>query len=157
MAIKHVFTLVSERVIVSHDKKVSFIDLIANFMAHEIPIAIGRMGIGIAIMGDEGDPYTVDIEGPRGSGMERVPVARGKIEKTSSGPNSKIVSYQFVYTEFRPIILPHEGLYHIVIRERRKVVNRHPFAVVLAKPKDVTDESDTGTNEDQSFAEDAES
>lgn len=135
MAIRHLFTIISEHLIVSDRRSLSAIDIIANVELDQIPGTLARLCILVGVTAEEGDDFSVTIEGPGPRPAKTEILKEGSIRNEGAKAIDIRRARNLVgYVVIQPIGFTAEGIHHVVVRQGRRIIHKYPFGV-LKRPE----------------------
>jgi hypothetical protein len=144
MAIRHLYTAVCESVIEGNDGRISLIGIFHNLQARSEESVATTMAVVVALTGDDGDPYSVDVEGPDGfilhlgDDVVEVPSPLGEHRQWAVA----------LVVRARPAVFPKPGVYRVVLRSKGEEVHSYPFGVLQMRVPPEEGEDDGSTNPD---------
>jgi hypothetical protein len=129
MAVRHLYTHVSEFAIRDTAERISFINIINNVTLDEIPGALVCLFIGVGFTGGEGQTFRVSMEDPKRNQVFRseeeiIPAPSENAAKTGT----RFVS-NAVYM-LKPVVFLMEGTHQVVFRVGNKVIHKEPIPVI---------------------------
>jgi hypothetical protein len=109
---------------------------------YEIPGGAPKFGVAVGFTAEEGDEYSVELEGPPDDTHRVMKILEGVVEQSDLTREGNRVDFVINAAELQPLIFTAVGRHHIVLRDRKrkKVVNRHPLLVnLITKPEETID------------------
>lgn len=140
MAVRHLYTHVSEYFVRDVDGRISFINIINNVTLDGIPGALTNLCIGVGFTGGEGQTFSVCLEDPKKKKIFRSDET--PVPSPSSVPsNERMRSVTNAVFVIGPAVFPVEGTYHVVFRVGNKVIHREPIPVVSVATTEESEEN----------------
>ena len=137
MVINHLYTILCDYLVQSHDGKVSANGIFHNIEVKEFPAGKDPMGIVVAFCGDPGESFAVLLERPDGSSDE---LSRGVVEPPAGlGEHQQwALTLTGVAT---PAVFPAPGVYRVVLKSGDEVIHSYPFGVFQKSGDEEVDDS----------------
>jgi hypothetical protein len=113
--------------------QLSFIDTFYNVKVKKLPTKYPFLVV-VALRGDEGDRFTITIEGPDGKNRLRLHEGVvGEAPRDPDAPRDKVVTLGL----FRQFVVDFEfdaeGIYSVVLRQGKRVINRADLGVLVKR------------------------
>jgi hypothetical protein len=134
MAIKHLYTVICDKVI--QDVKTSnltLVDVYSNIILDSIPGGKSILFVVVGFSGDEGEEFTVTLEGPGKYKKKPFEVAKGKVVKDSRADSPHGALVTFAAVGIKGLSFDAEGLYYFVLRQAKKVIHKTPMGVFVSE------------------------
>jgi hypothetical protein len=124
MAIQHLSTKLCDYLIRADNGRLSLVGTFNNLVSHQLPVAKSPCGLVVELLGDEGDPFTISLEG---HGMTLL-LAEGEIHQPPT--TSEFEQSVMVIQGDVSLLFPRPGRYYIVVRSGEEVIHATPFGVL---------------------------
>ena len=126
-AIKHVYTVVCEYIVIDENKKPTFVNVIRNAALSQLPGMLSTVSLVTNISNAQGKECRISLVDPSG---KEVPCTIGILEPIELR-NKYCIQSSLMGVTLAPAIFFVEGVHHIVIRVEGKIIHREPFGVFL--------------------------
>jgi hypothetical protein len=128
MSIRHNFTIVCEKMIISNVGEFSAINMFSNVRLKTVPGSLAKMFILVGLSGELGDEYSLEIVRPREKNGEQL--LKGVVKQEDKKYTSKFSNINIVaFAYYEPMVFVQEGIYRIELRQGKKLIHRLPFGV----------------------------
>jgi len=131
MAIRHLYTVVCDYVVVGQDGRATAVGILHNIEFAQFPATKSLLGLVVGLVGDDGDEFRVALEGPDERSIAEV--SKGTI----AAPRDLRENQQWGFTvagAVTPVVFAAPGIYAVTVWEGARMVHRYPFGVLSGEP-----------------------